>query len=64
MADAEGFEPPRRYRVLSVFKTDPFSRLGKHPHGDAIEARTRIFALKGRCPNRLDYSAKRKTPSL
>ena len=26
MAEKEGFEPPRRLRALSVFKTDPFSR--------------------------------------
>ncbi len=26
MAEEEGFEPPRRSRVLSVFKTDPFSQ--------------------------------------
>ena len=26
MAEEEGFEPPRRSRALSVFKTDPFSR--------------------------------------
>ncbi len=38
MADAEGFEPPRRMNVLSVFKTDLFSHLSKHPHGDAIES--------------------------
>lgn len=32
MAEAEGFEPPRALRRLSVFKTDPFSRLGKLPY--------------------------------
>ena len=26
MAEEEGFEPPRRFHALSVFKTDPFSR--------------------------------------
>ena len=26
MAEEEGFEPPRRLNVLSVFKTDPFSQ--------------------------------------
>ena len=26
MAEEEGFEPPRRSHVLSVFKTDPFSQ--------------------------------------
>lgn len=31
MADAEGFEPPLTVKPLSVFKTEPFSHLGKHP---------------------------------
>ena len=26
MAEKEGFEPPRDFHPLSVFKTDPFSR--------------------------------------
>ena len=26
MAEVEGFEPPREFPRLSVFKTDPFSR--------------------------------------
>ena len=26
MAEEEGFEPPRAVKLLSVFKTDPFSR--------------------------------------
>ena len=26
MAEEEGFEPPRRFHALSVFKTDPFSQ--------------------------------------
>ena len=26
MAEVEGFEPPRDFHPLSVFKTDPFSR--------------------------------------
>ena len=26
MAEEEGFEPPRDFHPLSVFKTDPFSR--------------------------------------
>jgi hypothetical protein len=26
MAEEEGFEPPRRFPDLSVFKTDPFSQ--------------------------------------
>jgi hypothetical protein len=26
MAEEEGFEPPRRFHALSVFKTDPFNR--------------------------------------
>ena len=28
MAPTGGFEPPRRFHDLSVFKTDPFSHLG------------------------------------
>ena len=28
MEEEEGFEPPRGLTRLSVFKTDPFSRLG------------------------------------
>lgn len=28
MAPTGGFEPPRRFHDLSVFKTDPFNRLG------------------------------------
>ena len=31
MAEKEGFEPPRDFHLLSVFKTDPFSHLGISP---------------------------------
>ena len=31
VAEKEGFEPPRSFRPLSVFKTDPFSLLGISP---------------------------------
>ena len=31
MAEEEGFEPPHRFHDLSVFKTDPFNRLGIPP---------------------------------
>ena len=31
MAEEEGFEPPRSLHLLSVFETDPFSRLGIPP---------------------------------
>lgn len=32
MAEIEGFEPPRAVKHLSVFKTEPFSHLGKSPN--------------------------------
>ena len=31
MAEEEGFEPPHQFPDLSVFKTEPFSRLGIPP---------------------------------
>ena len=31
MARVEGFEPPRDFHPLSVFKTDPFSRTWVNP---------------------------------
>ena len=36
MAEEEGFEPPRRSRALSVFKTDPFSQTWVFLHGNNV----------------------------
>ena len=49
MAQVEGFEPPRDFHLLSVFKTDPFSRawVNLHHNGGSGRSRTsdtRIFS--------------------
>ena len=36
MAEKEGFEPPRAFRPLSVFKTGPFNHLGISPYTNKI----------------------------
>lgn len=58
MADAEGFEPPRRFSVLSAFKADPFSQTWVSIRMVTLpRLELGISGLKGRCPDRLDYSA-------
>ena len=55
MAPTGGFEPPRRLLDLAVFKTAPFSRLGKWAYGDSREVRTLDPLIKSQVLYRLSY---------
>ena len=58
MAPTGGFEPPRRLLDLTVFKTVPFSRLGKWAYGDSREIRTLDPLIKSQVLYRLSYGVK------
>ena len=48
MAEEQRFELWRHFRNLSVFKTDPFNRLGIPPYGGPCRARTYDPPVMGR----------------
>ena len=57
MEEVEGFEPPRAFTPLSVFKTDPFSRTWVYLRLNIDGREDRIRTCDPLVPNQVLYQA-------